>query len=95
MGGEFFGPLIIQMGIAAWVVTAIVMFCNFVRYSDLRPAWVRYLVCSVAAGFGAVLPIIGFCFLYVTLPWVAVLSLPLLLLGAITAIWRTVTPPRP
>lgn len=93
LGGDFFGPVIIQLGVAAWGVLAIFLFRDLVRYSELRPAGVKYLVCGVAAVFGAAIALVLCCMLFLAAPWVAVLLLPVLLIWAVFAIWRSLGPP--
>lgn len=92
-GSGFFTAIFLQVAFVVWGFTAICMYCKLVRDSELRPVWIRYLLCGVAAAFGGTLPIVGYCALFMMLPWVAVLFLPILLLWAVIAIWRL--PPAP
>jgi hypothetical protein len=87
-GGAFFGPLIIQLGIVAWGIAAILIFSGLARSSEEQPAWSKYLRCGVAAAFGAAMAILAYGALFMVAPLIAILLLPILLIGAIVAACR-------
>lgn len=87
---------LLQAGVLVWAVYAICLFRALLQHSKLQPVWLKYLLCGVAAAFGATLPILGYYTLYkfssLPLSWLAVLLLPFLLIGGIVLLWQVGNP---